>query len=429
MRRYRIAGIIALTAALMMLSAWPLHTAQAADPSAVAESAKCTNFADRAQQLNSNEPPKDGLLTEIYTEIKATVGQSTQQLFNAFTSNKNYQDALFWAASLMVTFYAVAFTMGVVQASFQQALMRLIKFSVVLTLASPGGWDFFSQYVVNFFQNGTDELIQDVQFIATGISPGDSTSPFYALDRTANFLFNPDTIIAILGAIGAGPYGLMMGGLMAICIFGFVKLILNALRVYAVAFVARAIMLGLAPLFFIFLMFERTKGLFTAWVNALVNFSLQPILLFTFLSFFIVLIESASRDVMGTEFCWTEFNSFQGGITQLAYWRPVDKSTGSPFRDQMTFAGSMSCILSDPSNLNRKCPEFPVNIIDLLTFLVLVFVAQRFADVVEKISADLSNSVALLDAGGRLEQILQQQNQSAGSFLRGNVPAGGRSGP
>lgn len=375
---------------------------------------QCTDIQGKKEEaFNGNGEP--GLLSEIYNFIKEVVGTATEKLFSAFTDNEGYQNAVFWAMTLMVVFFGIAFTIGIVQVSFQQVLTRMIKLGLIATLISPAGWTFFSDYMVTFFMDGTDDLVKGIVQIGAGTVtplPADAT-PFFQLDKLAEFLIQPDTIIAIMGATFAGgPYGMMMGGLLAIAGWGFIQLIIKALKVYAVTFVGRSLLLGVAPIFIVFLLFERTKQMFTSWLNALLSMSLQPILLFTFLSFFLVLVESAAKDMLRTELCWSEFSLVQGTTDKISFWRFKDPISGELQTSQLTWEGSIQCLIEGKGKGGASCPEFPINIIDILSFLILVYLAQRFADVIDRIANELSNTFISLDAGGKIDEFMAKASQS-----------------
>lgn len=364
---------------------------------------------------------EDGLLTEIYKYIKEIVSDSTERLYQSFINNNAYKSAVFGAMTLMIVIFGVGFVIGVIQPSFGQVLVRLIKLGIIITLISPGGWAFFNHYMVSFFNDGTDEFVKGVTAIGTGVAAPAGASPFYQFDKLAAFLIQPDTIVAIMGSTFAGgPYGMMMGGLMIIAFAGFISLLVKALRIYAVSYVARALILGLAPIFFVFLLFEKTKQLFSTWLNALLSLSLQPILLFTFLSFFMVLIESASRDMLSTEFCWTEYKSGEGTTNKWAFWRPTDKD-GNAIKDEMTWKGTLECIAKG----DKDCKEFPINIIDILSFLVLIYLAQRFATVIERVANELANTYISLDSGGRFDQFMSGNKSAQTAIPRTPPPANG----
>lgn len=375
----------------------------------------CTDIAAAKEEAFNGTDGKGGLLSEIYNFIKEVVGEATERLFRAFTDSDAYQAAVGGAMTLMVVIFAVGFTIGVIQVSFQQVLTRLVKLGLIAAVISPAGWIFFSDYAVTFFMDGTDDLVKGIIQIGTGTTtplPADAT-PFYQLDKLAEFLIQPDTIIAIMGATFAGgPYGMMMGALMAIASWGFVTMLIKALRIYAVTFVARSLLLGVAPIFIVFLLFDRTKQMFSSWLNALISMSLQPILLFTFLSFFMVLLESSAKDMFSAELCWTEFTSSRGTANPLSFWRFKDEN-GLLHTSEMTWEGSIQCLIEGKTKTGGECPEFPINIIDILSFLILVYLAQRFADVIDRMANELSNTFISLDAGGKIDQFVQQATNAA----------------
>lgn len=374
----------------------------------------CTENVKRGEEALSGDG-KPGLLSEIYNFIKEVVGEATEKLFSAFTDSAAYQNAVYAAMVLMLVFFGIAFTIGIVQVSFQQVLVRLLKLGIISAVISPGGWTFFSDYAVKFFMDGTDDLVKGVIKIGSGITtplPADAT-PFFQLDKLAEFLIQPDMIITIMGTtFASGPYGLMMGGLLVIASWGFLSLLIKALRTYAVTFVARSLLLGVAPIFIVFLLFDRTKQMFNSWLNALLSMSLQPILLFTFLSFFMVLIESSAKDMLSAELCWTEFSGQQGTANKPAFWRFKDPETGEVNTSQNTWEGSLQCLVEGKTKSGGECPVFPINIIDILSFLILVYIAQRFSDVIERIANELSNTFISLDAGGKIDQFMNQASKA-----------------
>lgn len=383
-----------------------------------------TTVTEPDGSVRSTETSQAGLLTAIYNNIKTIVNDSTERLYSSFIDNSAYQKAVFGAMTLMIVIFGVGFVIGVIQPSFGQVLVRLVKLGIIITLISPGGWEFFSSYMVTFFNDGTDSLVKSVMSIGTGVDLPPEASPFMHFDRLAAFIIQPDTIIAIMGMVFAsGPYGAMMGGLMIFSFMGFVGLLITALRIYAVSYVARSLLLGLAPVFFVFLLFEKTKQLFMTWVNALLSLMLQPVLLFTFLSFFIVLIESASKDMLNTEFCWTEYRTGEGTTNKQQFWRAVDKNTNSPIMSPQTWQGTFDCVVRGEST----CAEFPANIIDLLSFLILVYLAQRFARVIERIANELANTYIALDTGGRFDQFMSaNKGQNANQVINPSAMGGSR---
>lgn len=413
-------SLIILACILFIGASAPALAADPIDPSV------CTTMSQRADDLLNAAPPgpdePPGVLTEIFGFIKDVTVDATENIFSTFVDNSSYRTAVGAILTLYIAIFGAMFMMGIVQATFGQVLMRLIKFGIIATLLT-SGWVFFNGYVVNFFNNGTDQLIRAVMDIAAGMPPGSTpanVSPFYRIDRIASFLIHPDTIVAIMGSATSGVYSFGMTGLMLLAFFGFVKLLVTALQTYAVSFVVRSLLLGLAPIFFVFLLFERTKGLFTGWINLLVSFSLNPILLFTFLSFMVVMIQTATVNMMNVELCWatvTQEQSGQGMNKQKQFWRFLDKTKNppEPVLLDWDFDGSQQCRIASGAAVGQDCPQFPIKIIDVLTFFLLVWLAMRFSEVIERISNELSSAVASLSADTKLMHYLSKDDNAASS--------------
>ncbi len=394
------------------LSLLPVAAQAQTTPQPTPTDLQCTNLS----QLNADTGTNDGhLLTDITTYIKNIINGASQQLFTAFTGSNSYNIVLNACASLMVIFYGIGFTFGIVQPSFGQVLVRIIKFGIIYTIASPAGWDYFNQYVATFFNDGTDQIISEVMSIGTGVPITAGSSPFQSLDHLAHVFLSPDMIIAVLGAtFASGPYGMGISFLIAWAAWGVVKLLLNGLKTYALAFLVRALLFGVAPVFFIFLLFDRTRQIFSGWVNLLVFLSLRPILYFTFISFFMVMITSSMNDMMGgAELCWSEYSNVSGGPNKVAFWRFKPAGQQFPDVEKQDWKGPLSCqlnggvypngVVDDKGNslAGQKCKPYPINIVDILSFLILIYVAGKFADSIESIANELSNSYASIDAGGR----------------------------
>ena len=343
----------------------------------------------------SDKDDKAGLITQVIDYIKEIIDDTSEQLFNGIVGNSGFKAAVNAAFVLTITFFGVAFMFGIVPFTFGQALTRGLKIAIIAALIGGGGWTFFSEHAVTFFNDGTDDLIGQVISIATGEphTPGDP-QPFRQLEKVVIETLSPEMMITNLTTFLTGPQGLAMGGMLGIGIMAFVQMLVKAMRVYVISLVAKALLFGLAPIFISFILFERTKHIFTGWLNQLVNYSLQPLLLFAFLSFFVVLIESSVKNILSTDICWVPVQHLSGNTTETKFWRFVDEN-GEPTSDEFTWDGLASCI--EASGTGEKCKDFPISILDILTFLILSHLAYRFSDVVVHIATEIASSTLFLD--------------------------------
>lgn len=350
-----------------------------------------------AQQNNdatcTNEFPQDdsneGIMTQIVDYIKQVIDQATADLYNGIIYHPAFLNALNASFVLFVTIFGVMFIFGIVPFTLGQCIVRGLKIGVIMALIN-AGFPFFKDYAIKFFNDGTDELISAVIGIATGDQTpvthgvGGNPQPFTKLEGVVKKVLSSKNMTSIIGSFTTGPMGPAMGGLLGMATMVFVQTIVKALKVYCLSLVAKALLFGMAPIFISFILFERTKYIFQAWVNQLVNYSLQPLFMFAFLSFFIVMMESAIDNILKADLCWTEFSTVEGGAQGQSMWRfktKDGKSTGSDF----TWDGLAQC-----KQQGGSCPDFPISIVDGLTFLILVHLAYKFSDVVTQIAAEIA---------------------------------------
>lgn len=392
----------------------------------------CTN------QNSSTSQSNQGILTEIETYLKQLVDEAMVKLYNAITGDGRFTSAVTGALTLFIIIFGIAFMIGLVQLTYGQVLVRIFKIAIIVAVTSPMGWSFFNDTAVKFFRDGSDDIIRHVisQTSGMGGGGGGKGSPvFTELDKIAQNVIKPETIAKVLAAVTTGPYGLAMGGLMMIATIAFIKLLVDALKTYAISYVARALLFGLAPFFIVFLLFERTKNYFTTWVNAVLNFSLQPVLLFIMLAFMMSLIDQAAKDMLGTEVCWAEFQGSEGSPNKMQFWRFAQNGQVDP--SEYDWQGQVSCQVgagggggggggAGGAGGGGNCKPFPIDIVDILSFVFLIFLASRFAQAIEPITAQLTQIYLTLDHGSRMEQFLQRQNQSIGRAVSG---AAGRAAP
>lgn len=363
------------------------------------------------QSSQSNESNK-GILTEIEQYLKQIVDEAMVKLFNAITADGRFQQAVSAILTLYVIIFGIAFMLGMIQLTYGQTLIRLFKIGIIVAVLSPGGWAFFQEYVVRFFRDGGDDIIKFAISQTSGAGGGGGGGVFSGLDKIAEQIIKPETIAKVLAAITTGPYGLAMGGLMMISTVAFIKLIVDALRTYAVSYVVRALLFGLAPFFIVFMLFERTKQTFTTWLNFVLNFTLQPVLLFIMLAFMMDLVDQASKDMLNTEVCWSEFSSTEGSANKLQFWRFAKNSQVDP--SEYDWQGQVNCKTG-----GGDCKPFPIDIVDILAFVFLIFLAQRFATVIPSICNSLTNVFISLDQGQKLEEFYKKQNNNALKSLSG----------
>jgi len=217
------------------------------------------------------------------------------------------------ACTLFVIFYGIAFIFAISPLTGFEVLGRITKMAIVLAFLSPDAWDFYQLYFVGVFYDGVQELIDKVVVIGqTAISIGDKlgvglttggisiaitdgvAKPLAMFANITTMVFSERMMIIVFTCFGSGPYGVPMGLALGYGIWQVLALLFRVVEVYGLSVIARAILLGVGPFFFVFFLFHKTQSFFIGWLNQLMSFSFQPLLMFSFLSFFVPMLESSN---------------------------------------------------------------------------------------------------------------------------------------
>jgi type IV secretory pathway VirB6-like protein len=373
-------------------------------------------------------PPGAGLVSTIVTNIKDVLENISETMFNAIRTNDGFTYAIRAAVSLYIAIYGILFTFGMVQITIFDLVMRMIKISIIVLLLSPDAWDFFSNVVVRFFNDGTDALIYNITQIAVGgvvspYNPSDPGShPFLVLDAAVTKAVSAKMAVTLLATGFTGPYGVFYCLLMVMCLGSFLRALLTALWVYLMSMVLRTLLFGLAPIFFGCLLFQRTRHLFDGWLNQVVNACLQPILLFIFFAFFAKLIEASIDHVLHVPVCWTESaESLRGSPSRMHWWRFMVPDSGGKFE---SYGGGWT--FTGPQDAPTEGRIFPIDIMALLVFLMLAELANRFNSIILMVARELAGATTDLSTmRGALSDWFSPDKGIAGALRN---PGGSRPG-
>ncbi|MFO0388978.1 MAG: type IV secretion system protein [Alphaproteobacteria bacterium] len=363
-----------------------------AQPLPSAPSGTCTTDPP----FNPTPPgPGEGIISRIVDNIQNVLDSLSQTIYTYVASDSGFQEMAGATVTLYVAVYGVLFMFAMVQITLFDFAVRMIKVGIIAALISPGSWGFFNDTVVTFFNDGTDSLISELSQIAiAGISqpvtPG--SPPFAVLDDAIAKALSAKMAVTLLATFFTGPYGLLFGLLLLMSIGSFVRALLTAAWVYLMSLVVKTLLFGIAPLFILCLLFNRTRHLFQGWLNQVINASLQPIMLFAFFAFFSRLVEASIDKILQVPVCWTEsMEAVRGTPFYTHYWRFTYNN--EPYGGGWSWGG--------PDAGGSKI--FPLEILDVLIFLILAELASRFNSVVLMIARDLANATtSLADMKGGL---------------------------
>lgn len=405
---YGLAAMAVVAFMLLPFPAWAQQTAKT-----------CTYNPDFKIQVPASGT---GIISLLVQNISLIINYISAQLYNSLIGNPSFQLTIRLAGTLYIVLYGVMFTFGMSQISLMDFVIRMIKLGIIAMLLSPMSYGFFYGSVGVFFNQGTDWLIGVMAQIAVGTVPGlNPTQPFAVLDNAIAVLTSSKMAVTLIATFFTGPYGLLFGLLILMGMGTFGAALMQAMWVYLMSLVVKAFLFAMAPVFFAFLLFQRTRNLFDGWLNQIIAASLQPIFLFTFFAFFAKLIEASMHMLLRVPVCWTPPGElWQGSPFDISMWRfMLESPPGS--NNFFLYNGAWSFTGTDFGGA-----PFPISIIDLLIFVILVQLAWRFNGIATKIANDIASASLNLNISGGLSGLLDPTKASFGGLgKQAEAAAGG----
>ena len=218
-----------------------------------------------------------GLTGDILAQVDDAVRNYTHSTYSALSDVM--APGLDLALILYVAFFGVAHLMGEMPFDLRRSVKHIVTAGIVVAIVSH--WDLFSLFFVNFFTQGPAQLMTTVS--GTNGDPQAILSDVFERGILSANEINKAAGWTTLGFFIVG-YSVFYATL--ICV-GY------ALYLLIMAKIALGMLLGLAPLFGIFLLFDATKEIFTHYLRQIFNFALIPIFTSAVLGIMLVIPQRA----------------------------------------------------------------------------------------------------------------------------------------
>jgi type IV secretory pathway VirB6-like protein len=243
---------------------------------------------------------------------------------------------------LFLMFYAISYLMGLSEINQKELILRLFKIAIVLAFLDPAlidlttktkisldpsktiqkqysfqttatlGFLFYQKYIINTAIGGLNDLIAIITNFCTALNL-DSASAMQtevSLSNNVNFayfdkilekIFSIKTVGAIVSAIFTK--WLIGAVLLVVFLYFLVKTIFKLLVTYILNWLQIILALSLGPIFFLFLLFSKTKGFFTKWIAFTFARALDIVILVALTFPFIGIIYVDLLAIIGEESC------------------------------------------------------------------------------------------------------------------------------
>ncbi len=340
-----------------------------------------------------------------------------RRIYKSILVNPVYKSFLTLSIVLMFSFYGMGFLMGVSELKQSEIVDRLIKVGLIYLFTNPNfGWVWFEKFFVTFFKNGVDfltftmaGLFDETNQINSALKTGNFSNKsliFAGVDRVIQLFLINDVIHKKIGALlFYNFFGILYVMIIYYSAIAYVYAISNAVLIYLTSQFFTSVLFLVGPIFFVFILFNQTKGFFDNWLNALIGFALQQIFLVFTLSLFNTMLYLVIKLTLGFRVCWDsvwQINSPGLKISLLSFWTPQD---APPYLGE----------ISNPSVNNSSSTLVPT-IPRLLSLWTICVIMKSFITTITSLASLLSGGISATDLGesvakGMNKMIDQTQKQ------------------
>ena len=338
-------------------------------------------------KINSSTYDTEVMSKNIYHAMRSDNGSSLRgrrdggiipRMFNSFL-NANTVKAIQALLVIYVAISSILYISGLVKTPQFDFVVRMIKIGFVSQLCTPDAWAFFNNYLFSFVYQGMQELIG---MVAGGGSA--KSGEFRFLDDILGVLLSTETWIKVASFMFVIPMGGLVLYIVGVSFWELFCGTILGLCMYFLSVIAVAFLISVSPIFLSAILFQRTKGLFDGMMKALVNYGLQPVFLFAFISILAEITMTFVHQILDFSVChrcvWE---------IPLAFMKICMFGTIMPFGRSR--AEDMSGIEGDGADIGFT--GIPFSVFPLLMIYLLGTSIKIFVDISQRLTQSLTNSM------------------------------------
>ncbi len=282
--------------------------------------------------------------------------------------------------TLYVIFTVIGYMLGTIQLSKFDFIVRMFKIAFIAFAFSDRSWELFGTTLSRLFVDGSTYLVDSFSGYI-----GEGGRKFAFLDLTAGVLFTTETWLKFLSLMLSGPFGFIAFLAILCATFMFLKCIISATFKYVISTVLVAFLLSLTPLFIVFILFQKTKPLFDNWIKTLAHVSLEPVILFSFLSLLNQLMYSVLYNLTNFSACYQcliSVNFLSYDLCLMKSILPLEYSPGT----------SVDVALSTGERAGGHFAALPIDLIQAFIYLIIAGAMEAFVSISETMVQTLFSS-------------------------------------
>ena len=322
------------------------------------------------QFISGVKKDETGFLESTANLFREAADNIIHNTFNSIVNSDTYINIYYLVWVLFITFYGAGYFLGWFDYSKKEFMGLVFRFGIVASFTNPDSWETFNQYIVSFFWDGSIELAAIVLNAATEsftelesdnrVFSGDyNLSVLSSIDKIIDQFFSSSLNSKIAAIVFSSSLGFIYVIALYVVIFAFTFAMIKLTVIFIFIILTLAILLSLAPLFFIFAIFKYTREkYFETWLQNLVGVSIQPMMLFTFVGIFILVINNFIYEFFYFRTCVDTVVDLL--LFKIEYWKVTDAFLYYPDNAACTFLSSTNALeCSNPLNAldNKTCLE------------------------------------------------------------------------
>lgn len=251
------------------------------------------------------------ILNPLFEVLKDKITVASQMIFRNMicyggdtASCKNFFNYIRGLLSLYIMLYGIMFLLGMVEINQIDLVIRVVKIAIVAGLMNEKTFDLFTNYVFEFVTGFSDQMISNMAGYSM-FSTGTVSNPFMFMDEIMSKIFFSKTFFGqLLALISMGISGILYFVIIFITLGIIIVVMLRAIAVYIMAFMAIAVLIGLAPLFLTFMLFDFTRYLFDNWIKFTVRYMIEPVIMLAGIIILTQLFTIYLDFALGYSVCW-----------------------------------------------------------------------------------------------------------------------------
>ncbi|OEY87068.1 hypothetical protein BIY23_01095 [Wolbachia pipientis] len=228
-----------------------------------------------------------------------------EMFYNITQKSVRFHNLVVSLLCLFVVISALLYIFGMVRDVYRDFIFRIVKVSLIVTLISPGSFQFFYNFFFGFFIYALESFIKTVSDFS-GIARSEVTFDF--MDDILQTFTSYATFRKMLAlSLSNLPLSIFIVPVIIVAIAIYLILCIYAFVIFLSGFVGVAFLMAIMPLFILSILFSPLKQLFEGWLKLLISLCFQSMIMYTLLALFSSVIMGSFYKQLGFTACYNKW--------------------------------------------------------------------------------------------------------------------------